>query len=423
MKYKMCLITALLCVVTCLSCNNDVSYSNEDLDKIELDIPDRYMVKSGNEIELELTVPVNYSLTCQWTLNNQVISEEPKVRFTPNGVGEKELIVTLKTTSGDTKTIRKTLFVAKNRAYQVIGYYPYYRANYKNNNWDKLTHVIFCFARVNPDGSLDDTEVKQKIATTSKEAHDNGVPVLLSIGGGGNAAQQTNFSMAIVDKSARTNLVKNCLKLVKDLKLDGLDVDFEAWDATNALNKDKAAGLSALCSELRSGLPKSFLLTAALGVSQIKNDIYPANMIAKLDYVNVMSYDKRAPGGIPIIGSHAPYDYFTETVTLAKERGYPKKKILPGIPFFGIKFISPNKPKDFSLVMYKDIIAQYPDAENQNEIVSDYLYYDGKVLVGQKTEYALQQEVGGVMIWEITQDTDDRNKSLLEVIDNVINKK
>lgn len=43
------------------------------------------------------------------------------------------------------------------------------------------------------------------------------------------------------------------------------------------------------------------------------------------------------------------------------------------------------------------------------------VYYNGVDLIEKKTRYA-KENLGGVMIWELTQDTGDAGKSLLQAI-------
>lgn len=45
------------------------------------------------------------------------------------------------------------------------------------------------------------------------------------------------------------------------------------------------------------------------------------------------------------------------------------------------------------------------------------VYYNGVDTIAEKTRYA-QENLGGIMIWELTQDTADWEKSLLQAIGN-----
>lgn len=45
--------------------------------------------------------------------------------------------------------------------------------------------------------------------------------------------------------------------------------------------------------------------------------------------------------------------------------------------------------------------------------------FDGVDTIREKTQYA-RENLGGVMIWELTQDTGDRSRSLLQAVGDVI---
>ena len=46
-------------------------------------------------------------------------------------------------------------------------------------------------------------------------------------------------------------------------------------------------------------------------------------------------------------------------------------------------------------------------------------YYNGVDTIAKKTSYAME-DLGGIMIWELTQDTQNTEKSLLQTIGNTI---
>ena len=47
------------------------------------------------------------------------------------------------------------------------------------------------------------------------------------------------------------------------------------------------------------------------------------------------------------------------------------------------------------------------------------VYYNGMDTIAKKTRYALEN-LGGIMIWELTQDTSDEEKSLLQMIERTV---
>lgn len=410
--HRIKLLIVFVGTIACFSsCDDDTSeQESQDQGRITLDIPDRFMVREGNKVELELQGSLN-NMDFEWRLGDEVISKENRASFTPKGVGEKMLIVNIKNKLGDNQIIKKTIFVANNKKQQVSGYFSNNRMDEVNPYWpEQLTLVTFFSARVGNNGSLIETEGVRRLASVAtKTAHEHGIPALLCVV----HRDKTDFYNAIKNKDSRKKLAENCVRLVEELKLDGIDVDYEAWDV--GVYREAITGLTLFIEELKLKLPKSRLLTAALTSHIITQKQYPPALFNHLDYLNLMTYDD-----IPKdkMGPHASYSMYVKVVESAIEQ-YPKNKILPGLPFYGSRYRDGNQSLLLQ-IMYKTVLEMYPaiNAENKNEIEGAYIYYDGKGLIKQKCDYALENKLGGVMIWDITYDTSDQEKSLLTVINS-----
>lgn len=298
---------------------------------------------------------------------------------------------------------------------EILGYVPAYRTVYDTAHWwNKVTIMALSFARVQDGGALNVTDIQKKFGDIVAKSHEHGIRVIVSITH--ESGNKLSFSKAIVDKTQRDRIVSDVMALVVSMNLDGVDVDFESWDETNATNAEKTAGLSELLKDLRKQLSENQILTAAFTMSALGKGYYTPSMLQCLDYMNVMTYDKTGPWG-SVVGPHAPYSYFLEGINRLVQMGVEKRKILPGIPFYGIRFPSAPYTTGSYQMMYKNILKNYPGAENSNIISSENLYYDGINDVIQKTEYVKNENIGGVMIWELTQDYyEDTDKSLLFAI-------
>ena len=66
---------------------------------------------------------------------------------------------------------------------------------------------------------------------------------------------------------------------------------------------------------------------------------------------------------------------------------------------------------------YGAILAAVPDACDGDRALYNGMevYYNGPKTIARKTAYA-REELGGIMIWELTQDTDREEESLLQAI-------
>lgn len=121
-----------------------------------------------------------------------------------------------------------------------------------------------------------------------------------------------------------------------------------------------------------------------------------------VDFINVMAYD----GGDG--ERHSTYQFAVDCGTYWKEtRGLPAHKVVLGVPFYA-------RP---GWADYGTILERVPDAGSRDHTAYDGMevYYNGMDTIARKTRYA-RENLGGIMIWELTQDTWDLEKSLLQVI-------
>jgi len=411
-------------VILFVSCKND----NENivdlhtLDDITM-LSSKYIrTKVGTPVQFSLQVPTSDSITYTWIFNKEIFSTKRNPIKIFNAPGTGYVTVILKNSSGGEKVLATKLFIAKNKDMKLLSYYPSYQ-KYDDNKaiWDKLTHICLSFGVVNAEGTVDLTAVKNNsMLNIVNDAHFVGVNVLLCIGGGSgaNADSTYGFTKAILNTSIRTSLINNLIRILQENDLDGIDVDYEHWQGgiTNT-NKQRSAALKAFYQELNIALhSKNYSLSASVSNNNIRNGYVDSSMIEYLDFVNFMLYDNVGNN----VGSMASWSFFVNSISTAINKNIPKNKILAGIPFYGILFPNAPSTSGSSEVLYKDIVLKYPGAENKDAIEGKYIYYDGIPTVNQKTQYVIDNQLAGVMIWEITQDSDNSTKSLLNAIDGLL---
>ncbi len=121
-----------------------------------------------------------------------------------------------------------------------------------------------------------------------------------------------------------------------------------------------------------------------------------------VDFINVMAYD----GGDG--ERHSPYQFAVDCGTYWNEtRGLPARKVVLGVPFY-------SRPgwADYGTILESDPSAWSKD---HTAFSGMEVHYNGVDTIARKTRYA-KENLGGIMIWELTQDTSDPEQSLLQTI-------
>lgn len=133
----------------------------------------------------------------------------------------------------------------------------------------------------------------------------------------------------------------------------------------------------------------------------------PKKAIAAVDWVNIMAYDHD--------GRHSTIEGAQADVRLLLDMGVPAKKITLGLPFYGRSISNRDQA-----TTYRDIVDQHHPAADIDEVAG--IYFNGPATIRRKTEWAIQSQLAGVMVWELGQDAPGA-QSLLKVIRDTIDRK
>jgi GH18 family chitinase len=195
-----------------------------------------------------------------------------------------------------------------------------------------------------------------------------------------------------LDTKARAKFVMALVGYCTAQHLDGIDFDWEFPD--NAAEED---AYSALLTDTKHAFaPHGWLVTIAMGPWQH----LPAAAYRVVDRVHLMAYDHE--------GQHSTLTGAVEDVHKMLDKGVAREKLCLGVPFYGRQINGTRQ--DFT---YAEIVQKYHPAPSVNEV--DGIYFNGADTMQQKTRYAVANHLGGVMIWELGQDTAD-GTSLLQAI-------
>ena len=291
---------------------------------------------------------------------------------------------------------------SKNKTARVVGYLS--TDNFDKINliqFCKLTHLNLAFANPDKNGNLNFNGDIDALVKYVKSVNPN-IKISISLAGGVLSEEvASNWKFLIDNPENRPNLIQNINNFTELHQLDGVDVDLE-WDAVTT-------GYSGFVLELRKELTsKKKLLTAALpNNSRFENITQEA--LNAFDFLNIMSYDSTGPWTPNNSGQHSSFENAKTGIEFwNKLQHIPSEKLTLGVPFYGYNFTYPEVTSS----TYGEIVAAGVQFADQDEVGK--IYYNGRPTIEQKVTFA-SQNAGGIMIWEIAQDSFDQY-SLLNVI-------
>ena len=196
---------------------------------------------------------------------------------------------------------------------------------------DKLTHILYSFGDNRPDGEviLTDQWSDIQIHYEGDSWNDQGnnlygnlkqlnllkkknrnLKVLLSIGGWTYAHEQKHFDTPAATAEGRKAFADSCVKLIKDLGFDGIDIDWEYPQ-----NPEQGQQLLLLCQAIRSamddyadilaqqssdGTRPNFVLSIAAPAGEANYKNMPLGALGQvLDFINLM------------VSLYSPYSHYS----------------------------------------------------------------------------------------------------------------
>ena len=168
----------------------------------------------------------------------------------------------------------------------------------------------------------------------------------------------------VKNPNARKRFTKQTIDFVKNYGFDGVDIDFE-W----AYNEAEWQSYSVFLEEFGKSFPKE--LTYTITLHALFHEISP-KAIEYADYISIQSYGPSS--------SRFPYNQFVKDIDKVLTYGFPSKKIVMGLPFYGTGNKGIKAP-----LGYKYIIEQYPNIDQEpNRDIVTFDYKDRKYTKGDK---------------------------------------
>ncbi|MBR4064766.1 MAG: glycoside hydrolase family 18 protein [Tidjanibacter sp.] len=279
-----------------------------------------------------------------------------------------------------------------------------------------LTHINYAFGHVTNsfDGVRIDNPQRLKTLVALKEVKPE-LKVMLSVGGWGSG----RFSEMASTDERRKAFAKDCLRVVEEFGLDGIDIDWEYPTSDMAgisASPDDTENFTLLMKELRRVLPAEMQLTMASAANAKYVDFKEA--VQYMDFVNVMNYDMAsAPqhhSGM-YRSEMSPGITCEEGILAHVEAGVPMEKLVFGMPFYGrasgaLEGFNDYKnivqlPEDKFTIEWDDTAkAPYVVEVKSGDVVCTF---DDPRAIAIKCDYIAEKGMRGAMYWDYDGDTED----------------
>ncbi|ULU04541.1 hypothetical protein L5515_013503 [Caenorhabditis briggsae] len=338
---------------------------------------------------------------------------------------------------------------------------------FRDDQAEKLTHLVFAFFVVDSDGSvkLEGDAAKERLQHVKEvAARHPDLKLLYAVGGWENSQY---FSVLTADHSRRSILISNLIKAIKEYGFDGVDIDWEypvtggAVEGTPSDRKNYVNLMRELRNELRDleeETGKSYLISfaGAAGHWVLKPGYDLQQLMKYCDFVNVMSYDyfgAWASKWGAYTGPPAPLNFampkkFSGRMNVhATMKDYScqiktTNKINMGVPFYGRFWKNVGDAVDSSDdmwrmasatnsegtkfeggdVQWRDLHTKFDTAKTKFHSGAKapfiwipeqktFIGYENAESLKHKIDYIVENNIGGVMIWAI--DFDDDQGTLL----------
>ncbi len=283
-------------------------------------------------------------------------------------------------------------------------------ADLNSEDFDIITDlIIFECATFNSKGEVeyDEAKMERVMSAVRTVIGDKDIHITLNLLGPRGNTDSDVWKKQMKVQSTEHNkafnsgvLEKNVVEVLKKYDFDGVHFDYEypiTSDAWYYFNK--------FLVSLRSYLHDNYTLGVALSAWNVSLTL---GAISAIDTLELMTYDYADTNG-----KHATYEDTITQIKKLKYKGVPVGKINIGLPFY-------SRPKDMSPYWY-DYNSCYNkmtrDGWYHCDETNKDCWFNTSDIIRQKTQYAINNGFGGVMIWHYSCDLPlNHEDSLLKAI-------
>ncbi|MDO8549592.1 MAG: glycosyl hydrolase family 18 protein, partial [Ignavibacteria bacterium] len=305
----------------------------------------------------------------------------------------------------------------------------------QNIKFENLTHIIHAFAWPLNNGDITMYSGMPNL-NLNNAIHNAGKKILIAFGGWG---QSDGFAPMAADSLYRTNFIENVVELLSQHDYDGIDLDWEF-----PANITEGRNLTTLVEELHERFNQEnpdWLITMAVSAGSYNGQYLEYNLLSSnINWFSMMGYDfhgswtTHAGHNAPLYQPSNCFDGASDIGIkyLIITRQVPKQKVLLGVPFYGKEFNAAGLYQSQSGVTdltyttvaprinssgweyYWDDFSKVPYLLNTAH--TKVVTFDDTVSIRVKCEYALDNQLSGMMIWALGQDIVGSSQPLLETI-------
>ncbi|MGD9909890.1 MAG: glycosyl hydrolase family 18 protein [Candidatus Izemoplasmatales bacterium] len=291
--------------------------------------------------------------------------------------------------------------------------------------------IINCaFITADSEGNLSGTSVLANINTyIMPKAKENGNWVLFSI------APDSSWSSIAGSPTRVNNFADNIVAMINQYGFDGVDIDWETPTESEATKFTEM--MHVIYTKVKENNP-NHLVTAAVAGGMWQPPRYDlVNSQQYLDYINMMTYGMVSNNGYyqnalyksttnanttNLVGKTLSSCSIAESVAIYNTYGIPNSKIIVGVAFYGIKQTRTYDAgsgtwsawTNAGSVSYTYIMNNYLNNSNYNYyydskagvpyIISTdgtiFISFDNPRSIMDKSDYIINQGLGGMMYWE-----------------------
>lgn len=333
---------------------------------------------------------------------------------------------------------------------EIVGYYAAW-SRYSGFTPDKIdakkfTTINYAFANISSDlkvtlgyPDIDAANIKQ---LNQLKLINPKLKTIISVGGW---SWSSRFSDVALTEESRNRFADSSIEFIVKYGFDGIDIDWEypvsGGHSSNVKRPEDKQNFTLLLKTLREKLDlqeaidgKDYKLSfaGAAGSWYVKNiELMEVNKY--VDHAYIMTYDLHGPWepytnfNAPLY-SHDPLQPYKISVETAIDdwlkMGFPKEKLIMGVPFYGYIYNSVTNLNQglyqsytgSASISYAKVAANYLNKSDYNRYYhetsrvpylfngSTFITYEDEQSMAEKAKFVKQNELGGVMIWELSHD-------------------